>query len=105
MKKDKNLLLRLLQASLLLLVHNAAAEETDYHSQIQPNFDQYCVACHACFDAPCQLNLASAEGLLRGANKTPVYNGTRQEDAPPRGSTSTQTRQPNGGRKAFSLFT
>src|SRR5690606_19330564 len=36
-----------------------------------------CVACHACYDAPCQLNLGSGEGVLRGASKLPVYDGTR----------------------------
>ena len=82
-KKDKNLFLRLLSAALLSCSSTSFAEEVDYQTQIQPIFDQYCVACHACFDAPCQLNLGSAEGLLRGANKTPVYNGTRQENATP----------------------
>jgi hypothetical protein len=36
-------------------------------------FDRRCVLCHACYDAPCQLNLASFEGVARGANKTRVY--------------------------------
>jgi hypothetical protein len=35
------------------------------------------VACHACYDAPCQLNLGSAEGVERGAHKLPVYDGKR----------------------------
>ena len=29
--------------------------------------------CHACYDAPCQLNLASFEGIARGGNKASVY--------------------------------
>ena len=55
----------------------------DYYGQIQPIFDRYCVACHACFDAPCQLNLASGAGVERGANKKPVYDGARLEPVPP----------------------
>ena len=42
-----------------------------------------CVACHGCYDAPCQLKLSSHDGLLRGAAKTPVYNQSRLTDAPP----------------------
>jgi hypothetical protein len=40
-------------------------------------FDRRCVVCHGCYDAPCQLILSSAEGLSRGASKTPVYDGAR----------------------------
>ena len=83
MKNDKNLRLPALLAGVLSLTSPGHAQEIDYETRIQPIFDQYCVACHACFDAPCQLNLGSAEGLLRGANKLPVYNGTRQEAAEP----------------------
>ena len=39
--------------------------------------DERCVVCHGCYDAPCQLNLASLEGIERGANKEKVYNPTR----------------------------
>ncbi len=35
--------------------------------------DRRCVLCHACYDAPCQLNLASFEGIARGGNKASVY--------------------------------
>ncbi|MBX8518459.1 fatty acid cis/trans isomerase [Pseudomonas cichorii] len=48
-----------------------------YVRDIQPILTQKCVACHACNDAPCQLNLGSGEGMSRGANKTPVYQGER----------------------------
>ena len=30
--------------------------------------DNRCAVCHGCNDAPCQLNLASWQGLTRGAN-------------------------------------
>jgi len=45
--------------------------------------DRRCVLCHACSDAPCQLSLASFEGIARGANKTPVYDGGRLRAAEP----------------------
>ncbi|MGB0722513.1 MAG: fatty acid cis/trans isomerase [Gammaproteobacteria bacterium] len=54
-----------------------AAFSGSYVQDIQPLFDRYCVACHACFDAPCQLDLTQAAGVARGASKTPVYDGAR----------------------------
>ena len=59
------------------------AAQVDYRTQIQPLFDRYCVACHACFDAPCQLDLTSGAGVLRGASKVPVYDGTRLDASEP----------------------
>jgi hypothetical protein len=49
----------------------------DYWTEVRPLLDARCVACHACYDAPCQLNLASYAGLTRGANAEPVYSSTR----------------------------
>ena len=60
-----------------------AAALVSYSQSIQPIFAQKCVACHACNDAPCQLNLGSGEGLLRGATKIKVYDGTRIETQAP----------------------
>ncbi|BAN49379.1 fatty acid cis/trans isomerase [Metapseudomonas resinovorans] len=67
---------------LMLWLRPAAAEELSYSRDIQPIFTQKCVACHACYDSPCQLNLGSAEGAARGASKLPVYDGgrTRAQD-------------------------
>lgn len=48
-----------------------------YLSKIQPIFDNRCLACHSCFNAPCQLNLQSFEGFERGASRMNVYDGTR----------------------------
>ena len=62
---------------LLLCLGGARAEALSYQRDIQPIFTAKCVACHACYDSPCQLNLGSAEGAVRGAHKLPVYNGTR----------------------------
>ena len=39
--------------------------------------DRRCVVCHACNDAPCQLQFSSFEGTDRGATKNPVYHGDR----------------------------
>ncbi|WP_207265694.1 fatty acid cis/trans isomerase [Pseudomonas sp. GW101-3H06] len=54
-----------------------------YSRDIQPIFTEKCVACHACYDSPCQLNLGSGEGAARGANKSPVYDGDRSQAAAP----------------------
>ena len=71
-------------ACLLFLSFTAArAEALSYQRDIQPIFTAKCVACHACYDSPCQLNLGSGEGASRGANKLPVYNGERVKDQEP----------------------
>lgn len=49
------------------------AASPDYWRDVRPVLDRRCVTCHACYDAPCQLNLASYEGITRGASATPVY--------------------------------
>jgi len=57
----------------------ARAEAISYVDDIQPILTHKCVACHTCYDAPCQLNLGSGEGILRGASKQLVYDGTRSK--------------------------
>ena len=69
----------LLGACFLFIGSLQAAEPISYSRDVQPIFTKNCVACHACYDSPCQLNLGSAEGTLRGASKAAVYNGTRRE--------------------------
>ena len=54
-----------------------------YRRDIKPILEEKCIACHACYDAPCQLNLTSSEGLLRGANKKAVYDAARLTAAEP----------------------
>ncbi len=55
-----------------------AAEQTySYTRDVQPIFETKCIACHACYDSPCQLNLTSAAGLSRGAAKSQVYDSSR----------------------------
>lgn len=48
-----------------------------YVNQVRPLLENRCVVCHGCYDAPCQLKLSSAEGIMRGASKAKVYDGTR----------------------------
>ena len=61
----------------------ARTQTYDYQDDIRPIFEHKCMACHGCYDAPCQLKLTSAEGLERGASTLPVYDGGRLEDMPP----------------------
>jgi hypothetical protein len=55
----------------------------DYTARIQPIFDSRCIACHSCYNAPCQLNLQSYSGLARGANKLNVYDRSRLKSVAP----------------------
>jgi hypothetical protein len=55
----------------------------DYTTHIQPIFDNRCVACHSCYNAPCQLNLQSHSGLARGATKLNVYDRSRLKSVAP----------------------
>ncbi|UXI03951.1 fatty acid cis/trans isomerase [Photobacterium sp. TY1-4] len=48
-----------------------------YLNEVKPVLENRCVVCHACYDAPCQLKMSSAEGIDRGASKEKVYEGTR----------------------------
>ncbi|QIB03870.1 fatty acid cis/trans isomerase [Pseudomonas fluorescens] len=79
---------RVLFGSLLLLLSIAAAAGSpapaiSYTRDIQPIFTEKCVACHACYDSACQLNLGSGEGAARGASKLSVYDGERRQAADP----------------------
>jgi len=49
----------------------------DYLREVKPVVDNRCVVCHGCYDAPCQLNLASYQGMTRGANPERVYDAAR----------------------------
>ena len=53
-----------------------------YLDTVQPILEQRCVVCHGCYDSPCQLNLASPEGIDRGASEAKVYGAARQKEAP-----------------------
>jgi hypothetical protein len=60
-----------------------AAAGPSYRSEVQPILDRRCVVCHACYDAPCQLELGAWEGIARGASKEKVYHSSRLLEAPP----------------------
>ena len=50
-------------------------ESKDFYTQnVQPIFDAKCIACHACYNSPCQLNLTSYTGTMRGGNKVSLYD-------------------------------
>lgn len=58
-------------------------QQVSFTRDIQPILNSRCLACHGCFDAPCQLKFESAQGLQRGSHPQEVYNGTRSEAQTP----------------------
>ncbi|MGV6954361.1 fatty acid cis/trans isomerase [Pseudomonas chlororaphis] len=79
---------RVVIGSVLLLLSSFASAQgpapaISYTRDIQPIFTEKCVACHACYDSACQLNLGSGEGAARGASKIPVYDGERSKAQTP----------------------
>jgi hypothetical protein len=60
-----------------------APSAPDYQHDIRPIVERRCLVCHGCYDAPCQLNLDSQEGLKRGASKERVYSSDRLAAATP----------------------
>ena len=55
------------------------------YQQASQVIEQRCVVCHACYDAPCQQQLGSIEGIDRGATRTKVYDAYRLlENSPTR---------------------
>lgn len=55
------------------MVTKLDADQIDYWHQVKPILEKRCVVCHACYDAPCQTNLSSIEGIERGASTQNVY--------------------------------
>jgi len=53
----------------------------DYWRDVQPIFERRCAICHGCYDAPCQVNLTAYEGIVRDANRTPIYDISRLRTA------------------------
>ena len=58
-------------------------QSPNYHDDIRPIFENKCLACHGCYDAPCQLKMEAVEGLDRGASKQSVYDGGRKHTVDP----------------------
>lgn len=71
------LLTRSLLVALLSLLSASVFAQVSWRYQVQPIIERKCVACHACYESPCQLNLGSAEGLQRGASQALVYGESR----------------------------
>lgn len=65
------------------LLYTMPKEIISYDEKVRPVLESRCVACHGCYDAPCQLKLTSPAGILRGANKEKVYNAARLDAAVP----------------------
>ncbi|MGO2134343.1 fatty acid cis/trans isomerase [Marinobacter sp.] len=57
----------------------ATQQPVSFNEDVRPIVEAKCLACHGCFDAPCQLKMESSDGLIRGAHKDSVYNGARFE--------------------------
>ena len=63
------------------VVEELAPQAIDYWTAVEPIIEKRCVVCHACYDAQCQLNMSSIEGIERGASQTKVYNPARVNPA------------------------
>ncbi len=53
------------------------APAVGYLEEVKPILDRRCVVCHSCYNAPCQLQLGSYEGVARGGSKLAVYDSAR----------------------------
>lgn len=56
---------------------SSGSDASHYQSEVKPLIEARCTVCHGCYDAPCQLKMDADLGLLRGASKEKVYDGTR----------------------------
>ncbi len=65
------------------LSSNLAQDPYIYTEKVQGVFNSRCIACHSCLDSPCQLNLQSYDGLMRGLKKENVYGGSRMTEIAP----------------------
>lgn len=60
----------------------ATQQPVSFNDDVRPIVEAKCLACHSCFDAPCQLKMEYSDGLIRGAHKDSVYDGARLETQP-----------------------
>jgi len=61
----------------------AEQQTYSFENNVKPILDTKCLACHSCYDAPCQLKMESWHGIERGASKVKVYDGARLQDISP----------------------
>ncbi len=55
----------------------------NYLDNVQAVMNARCIACHGCFEAPCQLNMQSYEGVRRGYNPIPIFSAKRVDYTAP----------------------
>lgn len=60
-----------------------ATHAISFEQDVRPILDAKCLACHGCYDAPCQLKFETPAGLVRGGHPQPAYDGTRKEAMAP----------------------
>lgn len=77
--KNLDAMLGVAQPKELVVTTTPAAVE--YERDVRPLMEKRCLACHGCYDAPCQLKLDSYQGLLRGASHDQVYQAARLSPA------------------------
>ena len=83
----------------------STGQAISFTEQIKPILDNKCILCHACYDAPCQLNLTSSVGADRGSSKVQVYNPQRLSPVPPtRLYIDAQTAKQWRGKGFFSVL-
>lgn len=65
----------------------------EYWHDVRPLLEQRCTVCHGCYDAPCQQNLTSWDGIARGGNAELVYTNRLHAAEPSRLFVDAQTPQ------------
>lgn len=79
--KEKELIFRDSQIKYDLLKDTPDYKNVEYNA-VQNIFNARCIACHGCYESPCQLNLQSYEGVNRGLLRTDFFNRYRfKEDS------------------------
>jgi len=82
----------------------APTAPVSFNEQIRPIFEHKCIACHGCYDAPCQLKLETATGLDRGASPVSVYAQRTRAEQPTRLFIDAQTTAEWRERGFFSVI-
>lgn len=67
----------IIRVVIILSISNLANAQSETWVPAKEVIENRCVTCHSCYSSPCQINMQSYAGLLRGANKKVVYDGRR----------------------------
>ena len=62
----------------------SAQDQISFTKHIKPILDSKCISCHACYEAPAQLDLRNAAGVQRGAIKLEAYLARLEAVSPTR---------------------